>query len=109
MAGMAIMLDLRLAGLLIRHRLRAVLRPDVVQCGEVALFMLQPVGRGGEAGACCQYVSDKNREQQSHDPESAQLKSGGERNHDARHFNTGSGRPNADRQTFVRQCFLRPW
>lgn len=68
MAGMTIVLVLRLAGGLVRRRLRAVWRFSVVQCGEMAFFVLQPIRGRGQAGACRENVGDKNGQQQAHDP-----------------------------------------
>jgi len=68
MAGMTIVFVLRLAGGLVRRRLRAVWRFCVVQCGEVAFFVLQPIRGRGQAGACRQNVDDENRQQHVNEP-----------------------------------------
>ncbi len=74
MAGMTIVLVLRLAGGLVRRRLRAVQRFCVVQCGEMAFFVLEPISGRSKASACSQNVGDKNSQQQAYDskPEAQQ-------------------------------------
>ena len=67
--GVTAVLVLCLAGGLVRRRLRAVRRScdvRIVQCGEVAFFVLQPVSGRGKAGARGQKVGDKNCQHQAH-------------------------------------------
>ncbi len=65
MAGMTIVFVLRLAGGLVRRRFRAVWRFCVVQCGEMAFFVFEPVERGADTRACRKDIGYKNRQQQA--------------------------------------------
>ena len=68
MAGVAVVLALNFAGGLVRGRWRGILEMRVMQCSEMAFFVLNPVSGSAKASTCGQNIGDENRKQHVNEP-----------------------------------------